>query len=379
MSEDSKMSKAIHSRLHELTSSMKDHGLDAVLLNPGSSMPYLSGLHFHISERPVILSLARKGGASIVVPELERQKMSHCPYEVDVHTYSEDVHSWQKAFSNSLGALKASGATRVGIEPRSLRVLELRFIETALPGVELVSCEDLIASLRMRKDEEEVAQMLIAVDIAQNALLATLPSVKVGVTEKEMAALLIQHLLQFGSGGELPFQPIVAFGANSANPHAVPTDYAAREGDMILFDWGANTNGYFSDLTRTFALGDPGDVLRGAYMAVQAANAAGRAASKPGVTAGSVDAATRHEIEQLGLGEYFTHRTGHGLGLEVHEEPYIRAGNDAILDVGMTFTVEPGVYLNGKGGIRIEDDMLITKEGCESLSTLDRDLRILPV
>jgi len=231
----------------------------------------------------------------------------------------------------------------------------------------------------MRKDEEELKDMRVAVDIAQQALLATLPSVKVGVTEKDMAALLIQHLLQFGSGGELPFQPIVAFGANSANPHAVPTDYAAQAGDMILFDWGANVNGYFSDLTRTFALGDPGDVLRGAHLAVQAANAAGRKVARPGVTAGSVDRATRAEIEAVGMGVYFSHRTGHGLGLEVHEEPYIRAGNDALLDVGMTFTIEPGIYLDGKGGIRIEDDMLITANGSESLSTLRRDLQLLPI
>ena len=373
------MSEAITKRFNALVSAMETHHLDAVLLNPGSSLPYLSDLHFHISERPVVFCISKKGNVSIVVPELELQKVNHCPFAVETFTYSEDVSSWQIAFNNGLKFLADEGARRIGIEPRSLRVLELRLIENALPQAKFEPCENLIASLRMRKDQEELKHMRVAVDIAQKALEATLPSVKVGVSERDMAALLIQNMLKLGSGGELPFQPIVAFGANSANPHAVPTDYCAKEGDMILFDWGANTNGYFSDLTRTFALGDPGQKLRDAYASVQAANAAGRAASKPGETAGNVDRATRQQIEDAGFGKYFTHRTGHGLGLEVHEEPYIRGGNDAVLDVGMTFTIEPGVYLDGLGGIRIEDDMLITVDGCESLSTLDRDLRLLPV
>lgn len=373
------MTTTTNSRFSQLLSGMKAEGLDAVLLNPSPSLPYLSDLHFHISERPVVLAISQNGSATIVTPELEKQKVGHSSIPVTCFTYSEDISKWQDAFTAGLSSLKESGAKKVGIEPRSLRVLELRFVEAALPGVELVPCEALIAQLRMRKVSDELEHMRKAVDIAQKALLNTIPSVKVGVSEKEMAALLIQQMLTLGSSGELPFQPIVAFGANSANPHAVPTDYRAKAGDMILFDWGANVNGYYSDLTRTFALGDPGEELKKAYNAVRDANQAGRSASKPGVTAGSIDQAARSEIEKVGLGTHFSHRTGHGLGLEVHEEPYIRAGNDALLDVGMTFTVEPGVYLNGKGGIRIEDDVLITASGSESLSTLPRDLQILPL
>ena len=231
----------------------------------------------------------------------------------------------------------------------------------------------------MRKDEQELALMREAVAMAESALADTLPRVKVGVSELEISSILIQRLLAHGSGGELPFQPIIAFGANSANPHAVPSDYAAKEGDLILFDWGANNQGYFSDLTRTFSLGEPGETLRNVHAAVNGANAAGRAQAGPGVTTGSVDDAARRVIQQAGYAEYFTHRTGHGLGLEVHEEPYIRSGNDSILDIGMTFTIEPGIYLPDQGGVRIEDDMVITESGAESLSTYPRELRILPV
>jgi len=358
---------------------MRSHDLDAVLLNPGPSLPYLTDLHFHISERPVVFGLPVDGSACITVPELEAQKLSHAAFELNTTTYTEDVSAWGDAFRKGLSSLGLGAGARVGIEPRSLRVLELRFIEAALPDAELVSCEEVVAHLRSRKDHAEIEQMKEAVRMAQAALDATLPHIKVGVSEREISGRLIANLLAEGSGGELPFQPIIAFGANSANPHAVPTDYKAREGDLILFDWGANNNGYFSDLTRTFALGEPSERCRAIYHAVEAANRAGREAAAPGIKAGAVDDAARNTIVQLGFGEYFTHRTGHGLGLEVHEEPYIRAGNDQQLEPGMTFTVEPGVYLNGEGGVRIEDDMVITMHGAESLSDYDRSLRILPV
>jgi len=371
------MTDIFQSRISTIREAMVEDGLEAVLLNPGPTLPYLSGLHFHISERPVILCIPAEGTPTIVVPELEAQKLNHASFDLQSLTYTEDLASWQPAFSEALSGLAQSA--RIGIEPRSLRVLELRFLEAALPGANLVSCETAVANMRMQKDESELSLMQAAVDMAEAALRDTLPSVKVGVSELEISSLLIQNLLAHGSGGELPFQPIIAFGANSANPHAVPTDYCAQAGDLILFDWGANNQGYYSDLTRTFALGEPDDTLRAIYEAVKGANAAGRAHSSPGVTAGSIDDATRKVIVDAGFGPYFTHRTGHGLGLEVHEEPYIRNGNERILETGMTFTVEPGIYLDGHGGVRIEDDVVITDDGARSLSTYSRELRILPV
>ena len=372
------MSQPIAARLSAIRQAMVLEGFDAVVLNPGPSLPYLSGLHFHISERPVLFCITADD-ATIVVPELEAQKLNHASFPLRSFTYTENLASWQVAFDSALAHLNTSGGKKVGIEPISLRVLELRFLEAALPQAKLTSCEQLIARLRMRKDEQELRLMRDAVEMAQLALADTLPHVKVGVSELEISSILIQRLLAHGSGGELPFQPIIAFGANSANPHAVPSDYTAKEGDLILFDWGANNQGYFSDLTRTFSLGEPGETLRNVHDAVNRANAAGRAQAGPGITTGSIDDATRGVIQEAGYGEYFTHRTGHGLGLEVHEEPYIRSGNDSILDIGMTFTIEPGIYLPDQGGVRIEDDMVITESGAESLSTYPRELRILPV
>lgn len=354
---------------------MKNHGLDAVAINASPTLGYLTGLGFHLSERPVMAVFTVEGTPTMVVPELESLKFQKAEFDVNLYTYGESVDSWQTAFSDALSYL---GSAKVGIEPCWLRVLELRFLEGAAARATLVSGVEAIAHLRMHKDVIELDMMRTATRIAQDALKATLPGLKAGTTELEAASTLIQHMLRLGSGGELPFQPIVAFGPNSANPHAVPTDRPLQEGDLALFDWGANYNGYFSDLTRTFTFGDVDPELLKIGALVEAANAAGRAVSAPGVQAGDIDRASRAVIADAGYGEYFVHRTGHGLGLEVHEEPYIRDDNTQVMAPGMTFTVEPGIYLAGRGGVRIEDDVVITADGAESLSDMPRAVVPIP-
>jgi Xaa-Pro dipeptidase len=216
-----------------------------------------------------------------------------------------------------------------------------------------------------------------AADIAQEALKATLAMVKVGVSENAVASELIINMLRLGNDPELPFAPIVASGPNSANPHATPTDRVITEGDLLVIDWGASYKGYFSDLTRTFAVGQIDPELTTIYLAVKDANEAGRSAGKPGIAAGKVDQAARAAIEKAGYGKYFTHRTGHGLGMEEHEPPYIFGANELVLEPGMVYTVEPGIYLPGRGGVRIEDDVVVVKDGSRSLSNYLRDLTFL--
>ena len=157
----------------------------------------------------------------------------------------------------------------------------------------------------------------------------------------------------------------------------MPTERPLQSGDLLVIDWGARSNGYCADLTRTFAIGNIDPELKAIYEAVKQANSTGRAASKPGATAGEVDLAARAVIENAGYGAFFTHRTGHGLGLEDHEPPYIFNGNSLALRPGMTYTVEPGIYLPGRGGVRIEDNLVITHTGCETFSDLSRELMIL--
>lgn len=216
-----------------------------------------------------------------------------------------------------------------------------------------------------------------AVKIAQDALEATIPLIKIGMTEKELSSELVVQLLRHGSEPEMPFAPIVSGGPNAANPHASPTERKLQAGDLLVVDWGATYDGYISDLTRTFAVGEVDEEYRKIHEIVQEANAAGRAAARPGVPCANVDKAARDVIEKSGYGTYFTHRTGHGIGMEGHEEPYMRGDNMQLLEPGMAFTVEPGIYLPNRNGVRIEDNVVITEAGADVLSDMPREIRVV--
>ncbi|HEY5901480.1 MAG TPA: M24 family metallopeptidase, partial [Anaerolineales bacterium] len=213
--------------------------------------------------------------------------------------------------------------------------------------------------------------------VAQDALEATLPLIKIGMTERELAGELVMQLLRHGSDSEMPFSPIVSGGPNSANPHASPGERKLQAGDLLVVDWGAACDGYISDLTRTFAVGEVEPELQKIHKIVQEANAAGRAGGRPGVPCAEVDKAARAVIDASGYGPYFTHRTGHGIGMEGHEEPYMRGDNMQLLEPGMAYTVEPGIYLPNRNGVRIEDDMVVTENGSQSLSDMPRELRVV--
>jgi len=197
------------------------------------------------------------------------------------------------------------------------------------------------------------------------------------MTAKELASELVIQLLKHGSESEIPFAPIVSGGPNSANPHASPTNRKLQAGDMLVVDWGATYDGYISDLTRTFAVGEVEEEFKKIHKIVQESNAAGRAVSKLGIPCADVDKAAREVIEKSGYGKYFTHRTGHGIGMEGHEAPYMRGDNMQILEPGMAFTVEPGIYLPNRNGVRVEDNMVITENGAESLSDMPREIRVV--
>ncbi|HTX91537.1 MAG TPA: Xaa-Pro peptidase family protein [Anaerolineales bacterium] len=364
-------------RLTRLSDSLKASGLDALALNPGPSLVYLTGLHFHLMERPTVAFFTPDSAPALVLPELEMLKVRDLPFEVKAFPYGENPADWNAVFRAAARSLGLEGK-RIGVEPLHIRLLELRFLEAALEAPsrpDFADATEVVGRLRVCKDADELAAMRAAVKVAQDALLATLPFIQAGRTEKEIAAELVVQLLKHGSQSEMPFAPIVSSGPNSANPHAVPSERKLQAGDLLVIDWGASVDGYISDLTRTFAVGKVDEECERIHRIVQQANAAGRAASKPGSPAAEVDKAARTVIDKSGYGQYFTHRTGHGIGMEPHEDPYMRGDNPQLLEPGMTYTVEPGIYLPGRNGVRIEDNVVITPDGAECLSDLPRELQ----
>ncbi len=363
-------------RLARMLDLLDENRFQGVVLNAGPSLEYLFGVPFHLMERPVLAFISASGAAAMALPELEASRLVHARTEVTPFTYGEEPATWAAAVAE---AAEATGLTsgRLATDSRWMRLLELDFVRAGVPDVAVQAAHSLFDKLRVIKDEEELSHMRTAVQIAERGLLATIPSIRVGITEKEIAAILVENLLREGSDTAFPFSPIVAAGPNAADPHAVPTERRVVEGDVVLVDWGASHDGYYSDLTRVFCVGEPSAELQRAADVVLEANLAATAAGRPGVPAGDVDQAARGVIEGAGLGDFFIHRTGHGLGREVHEAPYIRADNDDVLQVGMTFTIEPGVYFDERFGVRIEDDVVVTSEGVEALSSMDRRLLAL--
>ena len=345
---------------------MKKEGFDCLAVVPGPNLYYITSKKFHLSERPVVLFI-EANNLTFILPELESQKLEGLG--VDSLTYS-DVSGPQPAFDIFF---ENKQFKKIGIESRIMRHLELNLIDRQ--GSKIVDSMFMFAKLRTKKSNDEIKLIEKAVSIAEKSLNSIINKLNSGISEKDFASQLVMELLKNGSESELPFSPIVASGANAANPHHFPTDKIISKNELVIIDWGANYQGYFSDITRTFATGKSIDSkLLDAFESVRLANEAARAKSAHGVTAGDVDFAARSIIDKRGFGEYFIHRTGHGLGLEIHEEPNIKQNEDFLLNEGNIYTIEPGIYLPRLGGIRIEDDVLIESSGSRSLTTIPRNL-----
>jgi len=359
------MSINIHQKRQEdLQALLKESTLNAVCLNPGADLTYLTGLDFHLMERPVVGIFPISGDPVFILPELEAAKIAALPYPIRPFLFNENPDTWTDVFRAALQEADLA-AGNLGIIPRRLRLLEQNYLMGAAPDLKLESAQPILTQMRRIKSEDEIKFMVEAARIAECALTSTIMAIKPGVTEKEIAGRLVGRLLQEGSDPELPFFPIVSFGENTANPHATPTNRVLNPGDIILIDWGASHQGYFSDITRVFAMGDLHPEIDQIAKFVEDANAAARAAVKPGVPASAVDRAARQVIEDAGYGEYFFHR---------NEEPNISQFDQTILEPGMTFTIEPGIYLPKRGGVRIEDDIVVTDNGGLSLTNAQRDL-----
>jgi len=271
-------------------------------------------------------------------------------------------------------AVKGLGHRRLGFESSYLSVADWDFLRKELAACELTSTCDFVETLRAVKDEAEIAAIREAVDVAQRSFLALRASLAAGETEKRVADRLEALLREHGATGS-SFPPIVAVGRRAALPHARPTAEARiGDDDFVLFDWGATGRPYKSDLTRMVVTGKVTPEFEKVYRAVLTAQERAIAAIRPGARAQDVDAEARSVIDQAGFGRFFDHGLGHGIGMDIHEAPRLRKESTTILEPGMVVTVEPGVYLPEWGGVRIEDDVLVTPDGCEVLSDLPKSL-----
>lgn len=367
----------LDTRLTNLRAQLKKQGVDCLGLVPGPNLRYLTGLDFHLLERAFVVFVPAEGDLVLLIPDLEVSKWeAKAPFAAQVFAWN-DKDGPAEAMRQAAMALPE--VHTLAVEHLRMRVMEYTLLRRHFPNTSLAEGEALLDPLRMVKDAAEQASMRRACEIAESALEAVVSSVSPGDTESEIANRLSIEMRQAG-GGQVPFEPIVLGGPRSALPHGAPGERPVAAGEILLIDFGTTADGYASDITRTFVMGrEPGDQLRAMYEAVQAANAAGRAAASAGAMVQDVDRAARAAMQEAGFGEYFVHRTGHGLGLDIHEAPSVVEGNETPLEVGMTFTVEPGVYLPDVGGIRIEDNVVVGEGGSDSLSSFARDLRVVGV
>lgn len=364
-------------RAQKLNEGIRAQELDGIALVPGPNLTYVSGIQTHLSERPIILFLPVDGEPAIIIPVLEASKAEDAGISLK-HIFAwSDEDGYAGAFERAATYLGLRNS-RLGIEALRMRVLEMEMLRRYAPELATAHADPIMDGLRLRKDAAELAAMERAVAVAEAAMESALPRIRAGMTEKEVAAMVRAEILGAGADA-LAFNPIVSAGPNSASPHATPTDRRLREGDPLVIDWGASVDGYVSDITRTFAVGQLDEEFRLIYDVVKAANAAGVAAAGPGTSGEAIDRAARSVIENAGYDDYFIHRTGHGLGMEAHESPSLVAGNTDPLPAGAVFTVEPGIYLPKQGGVRIEDDVVITADGRRSLTSFSRELTIIGV
>jgi len=353
-------------RIRQLQAYMDRQSLDAMLITSPKHVYYLTGFATDPHERLLALVLPRGEEARLLVPALDYEAAQAASSVASIHTHQDTDNAYE-----ILGRLLPSGMTALGVEKDDLNVNRFEAVCAVASASSYADIGLPLREMRAVKTPEEVERMKRAVRLVEDVLRAGVSLVKPGVTEIELVAELEYRMKKLGA--ESPsFDTMVLTGPKTALPHGSPDERKVAEGELILFDLGVYADGYASDITRTFAVGEVSDELRRIYDTVLQGNLRAIEAIRPGVSLGSLDRVARDTIAASGYGPYFNHRLGHGLGMDVHEYPSIHGKNEDVAIEGMTFTVEPGVYVPGVGGVRIEDDVLVTAGGVEVLTTFPK-------
>ncbi|MCC6791232.1 MAG: aminopeptidase P family protein [Thermomicrobiales bacterium] len=357
-------------RIQRAQAELAARGIDFLFVGPSSDLFYLFGFDAHLSERLNLLIIPKEGAPTYVVPVLES-------FRVQDRSSLATIAAWEETDKPSDLVAKVIGDAankRVAVSDTLWSVFLLR-LQDALPGASWSSAVDVMRALRVSKDSYEVEMMREVSKRTDEAWHEFIEGGPIsGLTETQTMERLQQSMAKRGLKGGFG---ICASGPNSASPHHHTGDRVIQPGDVVIFDWGGTLEGYKSDITRTVFVGEPTDEFRKVYEIVSRANQATFETVKPGVACQELDRAARKVITDAGYGPQFLHRVGHGLGLDVHEEPYLVEGNAMPLAEGMIFSDEPGIYLEGKFGVRIEDAVVCTKDGGERLNNASREITVM--
>lgn len=348
--------------------------VDAVALVPGPNFTRALGQSFMSHERPFLVVVPAGKPPAALVPNLELGSWQSTGFEGAVFDW-RDQTGYDDAFA---GLMKHLNIASLAVEGQVMRVFVHHALKSAQPDLRIIDGEREISGLRMIKTPQDVAALRKAVEISERALHRTLATIKLGQSEKQIEQTLVRMMFEEGADN-LSFTPIVAAGENSAQPHAhARHDYMVKAGDALLFDFGARADGFTADITRTVFLDHVSDEGRDVYDTVLRANLAGLDVTRAGVTAHEIDDVVTGVLEASPYADRIRTKTGHGLGREVHEAPYIMRGNQMTLPAGTVYTNEPGLYELGNFGVRIEDDVLVTEDGYETLTRFPKELMVIP-
>ncbi|WP_078391936.1 M24 family metallopeptidase [Shouchella patagoniensis] len=361
-------------RLKKLQEHIKKESAWFAFITSKENVFYLTGLLANPHERLIALFVL-ENDYYLVIPKMEQEVVRDAGYSDELVTYSDHENVWDLIKSRLEKSTHAS--SKVLIEQRTVsyeRVLELDKLSDSL---EFIDCEPVMMSQRLIKTEVELETLQRAAAFADVGVEFGINALKTGVTELEVIAEIEYQLKKQGIR-EMSFQTTVLFGDHAASPHGKPGDRALQEGEFVLFDLGVVLDGYCSDITRTVAYGEVNDQAKAIYEVVLDAQNAALHAAKPGIIIGDLDLTARTVISEAGFGDYFPHRLGHGLGIDVHEAPSMSQENKDTLQLGMTFTIEPGIYVPNVAGVRIEDDVVVTEDGGVPLTIFPKTLLTIP-
>lgn len=360
----------LNSRKSRLVEVMKGKGVKALLLSPSMNMLYATGFNTFPGERLLVSVFDESGEVIFIVPKLYEE-------EVREKGVFDRIISWDdsqdpKDILEGLCREKGYTGSKIAIED-TMWFIAFDKIYQAFKQAQFIKASVVVGELRKYKTADEAVKMRKSSELAEKALGKTIPMIKAGMRENEVRDMLEAEMRNQGITSP-SFDTIIGSGLNSALPHYTAGDKVLNEGDSIVIDFGGVYQGYCSDMTRTVMLGKATNEYKEVYEIVKEAQKRAVEAVKPGMKASAIDAAARSYIAEKGYGDYFIHRTGHGIGMEEHEEPYISDISKTVLEPGMVFSIEPGIYIPGKFGVRIEDLVMVTESGVEVLNKYTKDL-----